>query len=90
MAPVDTVDSLAAARRATVMDTLPQRLAPAAVRAAPASGATTDRSSDTTPPRPVRGLIGPTAGDRHLAFRDVGSPLDSLWPVKGPAPLPGS
>jgi hypothetical protein len=25
-----------------------------------------------------------------MAFRDAGSDLDSLWPVKGPAPLPGS
>ena len=36
------------------------------------------------------GVIGPRAGDRHSAFRDAGSALDSLWPVKGPAPLPGS
>ena len=44
---------------------------------------------DSARPRP-RGLIGPKSGDRHLAFRDTGSPLDSLWPVKGPEPLPGS
>ena len=25
-----------------------------------------------------------------MAFRDAGSDLDSLWPVKGPPPLPGS
>ena len=25
-----------------------------------------------------------------MAFRDAGSDLDSLWPVKGPKPLPGS
>ena len=25
-----------------------------------------------------------------MAYRDAGSDLDSLWPVKGPAPLPGS
>ncbi|GLC25148.1 hypothetical protein [Roseisolibacter agri] len=36
------------------------------------------------------GLLGPKAGDRHIAFRNAGSNLDSLWPVKGPAPLPGS
>ena len=34
--------------------------------------------------------MGPKSGDRHMAFRDVGSNLDSLWPVKGPEPLPGS
>ena len=44
---------------------------------------------DSAKPRP-RGFLGPKAGDRHLAFGDMGSPLDSLWPVKGPEPLPGS
>ena len=34
--------------------------------------------------------MGPKSGDRHIAFRDMGSNLDSLWPVKGPPPLPGS
>ncbi len=76
-ARADTVDSLLAARRATVRDTLP--LPAIRERATP----------DTTHPRP-RGFMGPKAGDRHLAFGGVGSPLDSLWPVKGPAPLPGS
>ena len=95
-APADTVDSLTAARRATVMDTAPlpamPRLAAAAVpRATPDTGVAPDTGAapDSVRPRP-RGLIGPRAGDRHLAFRDAGSPLDSLWPVKGPAPLPGS
>ena len=44
---------------------------------------------DSVRPRP-RGFLGPKSADRHLAFRDMGSPLDSLWPVKGPEPLPGS
>jgi hypothetical protein len=74
----DTVDSLLAARRATVMDTMPLPAAPA--RATP----------DTTRTAARAGMLGPKAGDRHLAFGDVGSPLDSLWPVRGPAPLPGS
>jgi hypothetical protein len=43
-----------------------------------------------TPPRRVQPKLGRKAGDRHPAFRDAGSPLDSLWPVKGPEPLPGS
>ena len=34
--------------------------------------------------------MGPKSGDRHMAFRDVESNLDSLWPVKGPTLLPGS
>ncbi|MEO8563316.1 MAG: hypothetical protein ABI601_14625 [bacterium] len=80
--PVDTVDSLDAARRATVLDTLPLRKATTTVRA-PAT-------SDTTRSRPERALLGSRSADRHPAFRDAGSDLDSLWPVKGPAPLPGS
>jgi len=36
------------------------------------------------------GALGSQASDRHLAYRDAGSDLDSLWPVKLPAPLPGS
>ncbi|MEO7458004.1 MAG: hypothetical protein ABIY52_17235, partial [Gemmatimonadaceae bacterium] len=71
------MDSLTAARRATVMDTMP--LPP--FKAPPAD--------TSTRPRTPSGL-GPRSGDRHPAFGDVGSPLDSLWPVKGPAPLPGS
>ena len=45
---------------------------------------------DTTKPKPKRGLLGSRAGERHMAFRDAGSDLDSLWPVKTAAPLPGS
>lgn len=81
--PADTVDSLTAARKATVMDTIPRPAAPE--RARPPAAAT----ADSARPRP-KGLLGPNAGDRHMAYRDAGSELDSLWPVKGPAPLPGS
>ena len=45
---------------------------------------------DTTTPKPKRGLLGSRAGDRHMAYRDAGSELDSLWPVKTAPPLPGS
>lgn len=34
--------------------------------------------------------MGPSSGDKHLAFRDMGSELDSLWPPKMPVALPGS
>ena len=47
-------------------------------------------AQDTTTPRPKRGLLGRRAGERHMAFRDAGSPLDSLWPVKTAPPLAGS
>ena len=83
-APVDTVDSLEALRRATVLDVSPLR--PQLPPATPTARAATD----TTPPRLIRGSLGRAAGARHMAFRDAGSDLDSLWPVKGPAPLPGS
>ena len=82
--PADTVDSLFAARRATVMDKTP--IGPRPARR-PAADSAAPR--DSAVPRP-RWRIGPRSGDRHPAFRDTGSPLDSLWPVKGPAPLPGS
>ena len=36
------------------------------------------------------GSLGPSSGERHLAFRGMGSDLDALWPPKMPAPLPGS
>lgn len=34
------------------------------------------------------GALGRNSGDKHLAYRDMGSDLDSLWPPKMPAPLP--
>jgi len=40
--------------------------------------------------RTVQGALGPQSGDRHLAFKGTGSDLDTLWPVKTAAPLPGS
>ncbi len=100
-APRSPADSIAAAARATVMDSTPVRAAvPTPAQAAPtgpAAAATdtgTRTAQDTTkpaaPPKPRGGAIGPKAGDRHLAFRDAGSESDSLWPVKGPAPLPGA
>jgi hypothetical protein len=86
-APVDTpavvVDSATAAARATVMDTTTRT----AARAAPAAPAA---PRDSTSPRSRSGPLGPKSGDRHPAFRDTGSDLDSLWPVKTPPPLPGS
>jgi hypothetical protein len=46
-------------------------------------------TTDTAPKKP-RGLLGPQSGDRHLSYRNTGSDLDSLWPVKTAPPLPGS
>ncbi|MEO7966317.1 MAG: hypothetical protein ABIT38_20640, partial [Gemmatimonadaceae bacterium] len=44
---------------------------------------------DTTKRAPV-GSLGPSSGEKHLAYKGMGSDLDSLWPPKMPAPLPGS
>ncbi len=85
-APADTVDSLIAARRATVMDKTPVGHGPAS-RATPDSSA--PRDSASAKPK-VPAPLGSRSGNRHPSFGDTGSPLDSLWPVKGPAPLPGS
>lgn len=89
-APADAVDSLVAARRATVMDRTPigprPVPRPASDSAAPRDSAT---RRDSVAPRP-HWRIGSKSGDRHPAFRGTGSPFDSLWPVKGPEPLPGS
>jgi hypothetical protein len=101
-APADTVDSLVAARRATVMDRTPIGRRPephpasdsgalresAARRDSVAPRDSAARRDSAAPPLPWR--IGPKSGDRHPAFRGTGSPFDSLWPVKGPEPLPGS
>jgi hypothetical protein len=84
------VDTLAAAARATVMDTTPLPTAPRPAAAPARAAGDTGAARDTLRPRAAGGLLGPRAGDRHMAFRGMGSDLDSLWPVKGPAPLPGS
>jgi hypothetical protein len=103
-APPAAADSAPVTRPAPATDTLPRRSAsepaPAApvTRPSPSARATPDTRAtpgaraarDTARRQPGRELIGPRAGARHAAFRDAGSELDSLWPVKGPAPLPGS
>jgi hypothetical protein len=60
---------------------------PAKTGKATPSTATTDTGKA---PRKPSGALGPQSGDRHLAYKDMGSDLDSLWPPKMPAPLPGS
>ncbi|WP_306521113.1 hypothetical protein [Gemmatimonas sp.] len=60
---------------------------PAKTGKATPSTATTDTGKA---PRKPAGALGPQSGDRHLAYKDMGSDLDSLWPPKMPAPLPGS
>jgi hypothetical protein len=90
-APAVTVDSFTAARRATAMDTTPLPPRPkAAVAPAPGRGTDSLASADTLRRTPRGGMLGPQAGDRHMAFRGTGAGTDSLWPVQGPPPLPGS
>ena len=45
--------------------------------------------SSKKPARKV-GALGPVSGEQHMAYRDSGSELDSLWPPKMPTTLPGS
>ncbi len=58
---------------------------------APAKPAGTSAAApkDTTKRKPV-GALGPQSGERHLSYRNTGSDLDSLWPPKMPAQLPGA
>ena len=96
--PRPRVDSAEAAARATVQDSSPvtRRVAPPVAGASAASatvidsGARAGAAPDTTRPQARRGLLGPKAGDQHMAFRDAGSDLDSLWPVRNAPPLPGA
>ncbi len=63
---------------------------PDSPRAARPKGASaTDSGGAARKARPA-GALGRHAGDRHMAYRDAGSNLDSLWPPRMPAPLPGS
>jgi hypothetical protein len=59
-------------------------------RTAGAKKATAATAKDTTKKKRVTGTLGPVSGNSHMAFRGSGSDLDSLWPPKMPAPLPGS
>src|SRR5437764_4303400 len=77
-------DSLVAALHATVLDTRP--LTGEREAAAPRTCVRPDSAARRSGKPP----LGRKAGACHPAFRDAGSPLDSLWPVKGPDPLPGS
>lgn len=56
-----------------------------------AQGSSTQKPArvDSVKKKPA-GALGPQSSDRHLAYRDAGSDLDSLWPPKMPAQLPGA
>src|SRR4051812_7633219 len=68
-APADTVDSLTAVRRATVMDKTP--IGP---RPVPRPVPDTSAPRDSARPR-VPAPLGSRSGNRHPAFGDTGSPL---------------
>lgn len=53
------------------------------------TGNAPDSARRARPARPA-GALGRHAGDRHMAYRDAGSNLDSLWPPRMPAPLAGA
>lgn len=74
------------ARKPSIKTAKPTK--PAVARTATQTPATA-ATKDTTRKRVV-GSLGPASGERHLAFRGMGSDLDSLWPPKMPSALPGS
>jgi hypothetical protein len=59
-------------------------------RASAQTPASPSAKPPTNPPRRATGALGSAAGGNHLAYRNAGSDLDSLWPPRMPAPLPGS
>lgn len=75
----------------TVFSIAPLSRAAVAQTAKPTAPKQTASQPDTAK-KPARklGMLGPVSGDKHMAYRDAGSDLDSLWPPKMPAPLPGS
>ena len=81
--PKDPVDSLQAVRRATVLDTLGKARAAVAPKGGGGCGPVSKSPGAERSRLFTRTIC-------HPAFRDAGSALDSLWPVKGPEPLPGS
>ncbi|MEQ1693199.1 MAG: hypothetical protein ABMA00_18050, partial [Gemmatimonas sp.] len=48
------------------------------------------QSDSTKPPARKVGALGSVAGEKHLAYKNAGSDLDTLWPPKMPTALPGS
>lgn len=58
-----------------------------AAKAAAKGGAT---PKPAAAPKKRGGALGPVSGNAHLAYKDMGSDLDSLWPPKMPAQLPGA
>lgn len=93
---LDAVGSVAAAQQDTARQAKPatKKAKPkasakgASKTAAKSKGDTAKR--DSTRRAAPTGMLGRNAGDRHLAFKGMGSDLDSLWPPKMPAPLPGA
>ena len=77
-----------AATSAKAKTAKPKAKAKAKAKAAKKTSTATGATDSTK--RKVQGSLGPQSGDRHLAFKGNGSDLDSLWPPKMPAPLPGS
>lgn len=72
--------------RAVLLSTALVALTSAVAAAQPAAA-----RADSAAPRPRRtGALGPQSGAAHLAYRDMGSDLDSLWPPRMPPQRPGA
>ena len=83
-----TGSSAAVEQPATTARQTPSK--PAAKKSAKKSAKTSAKKSSQQKAKPSGGALGPTAGNQHLAFKNAGSDLDSLWPVKTAPALPGS
>jgi hypothetical protein len=73
--------------------TTPATTKPAAKKSAKRKAAASSATASAGPQDSTRkrtGALGSAAGERHMAYRDAGSDLDSLWPPTMPAALPGS
>lgn len=66
------------------------KAAQAPKRAKTAKAAKAAKPADSTARKKRGGALGPVSGNAHLAYKDMGSDLDSLWPPKMPAQLPGA
>lgn len=59
-------------------------------KASTAKKQTTGQPDTTKKSSRPSGALGPVSGERHLAYRGMGSDLDSLWPPKMPTAMAGS
>lgn len=85
-APLTSARTVSAQSTAPVKSSTSKKTPTKKASAKPSTAAT----AKAKPKQAKTGALGPVSTDNHLAYRNTGSDLDSLWPPKMPAPLPGS